>query len=353
MKERRRESLSPAWYPVMTLVLLAAGIVCLGVGSQYIAPRDTFRTLWNAVRGIPAPDKAAQTTATIILTLRLPRVLCAGLTGAALSLCGAAMQGLLRNPLADGSILGVSSGGALGAALAIVAGITIPGIPMAGNVTMAMVFSFGSLMIVLSMAYAMDRSLATHTIILTGVIFSMLASALLSLLIAFAGNKLQSVTFWTMGSLNGRRMNHVLILLGAVILFGGILLGHARELNQFALGEENARRVGVPVRKVKLVILIAASALIGVCVAVGGSIAFVGLIVPHMVRMITGPNHRKLMPVSVFAGAVFLMLTDLLARSVLPKGELPIGVVTSLIGAVTFAGIFRSSRKGGKPRAGG
>ena len=305
MKERRKEGLSPAWYPVMTLVLLAAGIVCLGVGSQYIAPRDTFRTLWNAVRGIPAPDKAAQTTATIILTLRLPRVLCAGLTGAALSLCGAAMQGLLRNPLADGGILGVSSGGALGAALAIVAGITIPGIPMAGNVTMAMVFSFGSLMIVLSMAYAMDRSLATHTIILTGVIFSMLASALLSLLIAFAGNKLQSVTFWTMGSLNGRRMNHVLILLGAVILFGGILLGHARELNQFALGEENARRVGVPVRKVKLVILIAASALIGVCVAVGGSIAFVGLIVPHMVRMITGPNHRKLMPVSVFAGAVF------------------------------------------------
>ena len=336
----------------MTLALLAAGIVCLGAGSQPIAPHDTIRIIWDAVRGIPETDPDLQTSARIILSLRLPRVLCAGLIGASLSLCGAAMQGLLRNPLADGGILGVSSGGALGAALAIVAGITIPGIPMAGNVAMAMAFSFGSLMIVLSMAYGMDRSLATHTIILTGVIFSMLASALLSLLIAFAGNKLQSVTFWTMGSLSGRRMNHVLIMLGAFVLFGGILLGHARELNHFALGEENARRVGVPVRKVKLTVMIAASALIGTCVAVGGSIAFVGLIVPHMVRMITGPNHRKQMPAAVFAGAIFLMLTDLLSRCVLKKGELPIGVVTSLIGAVTFAAIFRSSRKGGKRRAG-
>jgi iron complex transport system permease protein len=334
-------------------VLLATVLICLGVGSQYIAPGETVRILLNAIRGIAETDQTARTSATIILSLRLPRVLCAGLIGASLSLCGAAMQGLLRNPLADGSILGVSSGGALGAALAIVAGISIPGIPLSGNVGMAMVFSFGSLMIVLFMAYSMDRSLATHTIILTGVIYSMLASALLSLLMAFAGNKLQNVTFWTMGSLSGRRMNHVLIMLGAFVLFGGVLMRYARELNHFALGEENARRVGVPVRKVKLVILIAASALIGVCVAVGGSIAFVGLIVPHMVRMITGPNHRKQMPVSVFAGAVFLMLTDLLSRSVLTKGELPIGVVTSLIGAVTFAGIFRSSRKGGKRRAGG
>ncbi len=335
----------------MAAVLLAAGVVCLGAGSQYIAPRDTVQILWNAIRGIPETDGAMKINATIILSLRLPRVLCAGLIGAALSLCGAAMQGLLRNPLADGGILGVSSGGALGAALAIITGITIPGIPMAANVTMAMVFSFGSLMIVMSMAYSMDRSLATHTIILTGVIFSMLASALYSLLLNFAGNKLQTVTFLNMGSLNGRRMNHVLIMLGAVVLLGGILLGHARELNHFALGEENARRVGVPVKRVKLVILIAASALIGVCVAVGGNIAFVGLIVPHMVRLITGPNHRKLMPAAVFAGAVFLMLTDLLSRSVLKDGgELPIGAVTSVIGAVTFAGIFRSSRRGGKQR---
>lgn len=348
MKAGKREGIHPAAWPVMILVLIGTIVLCVGVGSVPIAPGDTVRAVWNAVRGLPAPEGIA---GPIILSVRLPRVLCAGLMGAALSLCGAAMQGLFRNPLADGGTLGVSSGGALGAALAIVLNITIPGIPLAGNVAMAMIFSFGSMMMILTMAYGMDRSLATHTIILIGVVFSMLASALLSLLIAFAGDKVKSITFWTMGSLSGRNMTHVLILAVGLAVFGGMLLFRSRELNHFALGEENARRVGVPVRRVKLGILIAASALIGTCVAVGGSVAFVGLIIPHMVRMITGPNHRKVMPASLFAGAVFLMLTDLLARTVIAPVELPIGVVTSLIGAVTFAAIFRSSRKGGNRHA--
>ena len=348
MKAAKRESLGRGIWIAMILALLGTAVICIGAGSVYIAPRDTIRTVWNALTGQPVPEGVS---GPIILSVRIPRVFCAALTGAALSLCGAAMQGLFRNPLADGGTLGVSSGGALGAAVAIVLEISIPGIPLAGSLVMSMLFAFGSLMMILSMAYGMDRSLSTHTIILIGVIFSMLASALLSLLFAFAGDKLKSVTFWTMGSLSGRNMTHVLILAIWTLLFGGVLLYRSRELNHFALGEENARRVGVPVRKVKLEILIAVSALIGVCVAVGGSIAFVGLIVPHMVRMITGPNHRKLLPVSMLAGAVFLMWTDLLARTVISPVELPIGVVTSLIGAVTFAAIFRSSRKGGRRHA--
>ena len=284
----------------------------------------------------------------IILSIRLPRVLSAALSGAALALCGGAMQGLLRNPLADGSTLGVSSGGALGAALAIVLGISIPGLPLAASTGMAMLFSFGSLVMILSLAYAMDRSLATSTIILIGVIFSMLASSLLSLLITFSGEKLRSITFWTMGSLSGRNYTHVLILLGGLAVFGTVLVSQGREMNAFAVGEENARHVGVPVRRVKLRVMIAASALIGMCVSVGGSIGFVGLIVPHMVRLVTGPNHRRMLPVTMFAGAVFLMLTDLLARTVLSPIELPIGVVTSMIGAVVFISIFYHSRKGGK-----
>lgn len=345
MKKAKKEILGGGIWALMILVLLITAVVCIGAGSVPIAPGDTLRTIWNALTGQPIPEGVA---GPIILSVRVPRVLCAALMGAALSICGAAMQGLFRNPLADGGTLGVSSGGALGAALAIVLEISIPGLPMAGSLVMSMVFAFASLMMILSMAYGMDRSLSTHTIILIGVIFSMLASALLSLLFAFAGDKLKSVTFWTMGSLAGRNMTHVLILAIGTALFGGILLARSRELNHFALGEENARRVGVQVRKVKLEILIAASALIGVCVAVGGSIAFVGLIVPHMVRMITGPNHRKLLPVSMIGGAVFLMWTDLLARTVVSPVELPIGVVTSLIGAVTFGAIFRSTRKGGK-----
>ena len=348
MKTAKKEGMRPGIWMAMIAVLLGTAVICIGAGSVYIAPGDTIRTVWNAITGQPLPEGVS---GPIILSVRIPRVLCAALIGAALSLCGAAMQGLFRNPLADGSTLGVSSGGALGAAVAIVLEISIPGIPLAGNIVMAMIFAFGSLMMILTMAYSMDRSLSTQTIILIGVIFSMLASALLSLLFAFAGDKLKSVTFWTMGSLSGRNMTHVLILAIGTVLFGGLLLCRSRELNHFALGEENARRVGVQVRKVKLEILIAVSSLIGVCVAVGGSIAFVGLIVPHMVRMITGPNHRKLLPVSMLGGAVFLMLTDLLARTVISPVELPIGVVTSLIGAITFAAIFRSSRKGGSRRA--
>ena len=350
MKTGKWEGIHPAVWLAMILALLGTVVICIGIGSVPIAPGDTIRAVWNAVRGLSAPEGLA---GPIILSVRLPRVLCAGLMGAALSLCGAAMQGLFRNPLADGSTLGVSSGGALGAALAIVLNISIPWIPLAGNVAMAMVFSFGSMLLILSMAYGMDRSLSTYTIILIGMVFSMLASALLSLLIAFAGDKVKSITFWTMGSLAGRSMTHVLILAVGLSLFGSMLLFRARELNHFALSEENARRVGVAVKKVKLEILIAVSALIGICVAVGGSIAFVGLIVPHMVRIITGPNHRKLLPVSMIAGAVFLMWTDLLARTVIAPVELPVGVVTSLIGAVTFAAIFRRSRKGGKRGAAG
>lgn len=323
---------------------LAALLLCVCLGSVPLALSDTWKVLWSAVWGHPVPEGLPRA---IILSIRLPRVLCAALTGAALSLCGAAMQGLLRNPLADGSTLGVSSGGALGAALAIVLGVSIPGFPLAGSVGMAMLFSFGSLMMILSLAYAMDRSLSTQTIILIGVIFSMLASALLSLLIAFSGEKLRSITFWTMGSLSGRDYTHVLILLGGLALFGGALMSQGRELNAFAVGEENARHVGVPVKQAKMRVMIAASALIGLCVSVGGSIGFVGLIVPHIVRLVTGPNHKRLLPASLFSGAVFLMLADLLARTVLSPVELPVGVVTSLAGAVVFVFIFYRSRKGG------
>ena len=315
------------------------------LGSVTLAAGDILTVLWNCLWSLPIPEGLPRA---IILSIRLPRVICAGLSGAALSLCGAAMQGLLRNPLADGSTLGVSSGGALGAALAIVLGISVPGLPLAASTGMAMLFSFGSLAAILSLAYAMDRALSTQTIILIGVIFSMLASALLTLLIAFSGDRLRSITFWTMGSLSGRGYAHSLILLGGLILFGGVLLSQGRELNAFAICEENALHVGVPVRAVKLRVMIAASSLIGICVAVGGSIGFVGLIVPHMVRLITGPNHRKLLPASLFSGAIFLMLADLLARTALSPIELPIGVVTSLIGAAVFISIFYRSRKGGK-----
>ena len=198
----------------------------------------------------------------------------------------------------------------------------------------------------LGLAYKLDFSLSTNTIILIGVIFSMFASSVMSIIITFSGEKLRSITFWTMGSLQGASYTSVLVVLIALVFFGGIILLHARELNAFAVGEENARHVGVNVRRVKLIILIAVSGLIGVCVSIGGTIGFVGLVTPHMVRLLVGPNHKRLLPASVFGGGIFLMLSDLIARTLLNPKELPIGVVTSIIGAVAFVYIYGASRKG-------
>lgn len=345
LRQERPEHFGFWAYAAFLAVMLVTMVVCVCLGSVNVPLRDTVTVVWHAVTRKPVPEVMA---APIILSVRLPRVLCVALTGAALSLCGVAMQGLLKNPLADGSTLGVSSGASLGAVIAIAFEITLPALPFAGTMVMAMVFGFLSLVIILSLAYKLDYSLSTNTIILIGVIFSMFVSSILNLVITFASDKVQSITFWTMGSLAGTSYQSVGILLAVLLPVGLVIFRYARELNAFAIGEDNARHIGVNVKRVKLVVLIAVSALIGVCVSIGGTIGFVGLVVPHMVRMITGPNHKRLLPACVFGGATFLMLCDLVARVLLNPLELPIGVVTSFLGAILFVIIFYQSRRGGK-----
>ena len=341
--KRMSEHFHPLTYGLFLLALGAAMLLCVCVGSVSVPLGDTCVALWNSLWGLPIPEGISKA---IILSVRLPRVLCVALVGASLSLCGAAMQGLLRNPLADGSTLGVSSGASLGAVLAIALGVSVPGWPYGGTMVMAMLFAFLSLVMILSLAYVLDRSLATNSIILIGVIFSMFVSSLISLIIAFAGEKVKSITFWTMGSLSGSNLTYAGLLAMALLVCGAVILCHARELNAFAIGEDNARHVGVNVKRVKLTVLVAVAALIGVCVSIGGTIGFVGLVVPHMARMLAGPNHKRLLPASLFAGAIFLLLADLVGRTLLSPIELPIGVVTSLVGAVIFVVIFYRTRKG-------
>ena len=327
--------------PIPALFTLAVLVLCVCVGSVYIPVGKVFSTVWNGILGRPQTGAAVS----IILRVRLPRALCAMLCGSALSLSGAAMQGLLRNPLADGSTMGVSSGAALGALAALLTGFYLPGLPLAGPTVMAILFALGSLLLILGLVFALDHSLSTHSIILIGVIFSMFASALMSLLITFSHEKMKSLTFWTMGSFSGSTYRHALLMLGVLVVFGGILLGHARELNAFAVGEQNARNIGVNVKRVKITTLVCCSALIGTCVSIGGTIGFVGLVVPHICRMLSGPNHRRLLPASLAGGSIFLMLCDLAARTVLSPVELPVGVVTSLIGSVFFVVIFYRTGK--------
>ncbi len=341
MKDRA-EGFKPFYYILFSAVMLAVMILSICAGSVRIALKDTLTAIWNTICNNPIPEGSQS----IIAYVRLPRVLCVALVGASLSLCGSAMQGLLRNPLADGSTLGVSSGASLGAVIAIAFGISIPGSVVAGTMAMAMLFAFLSLVIILSITYKLDYSLSTNTIILMGVIFTMFAHSIVSLIITFAGERIKSIMFWTMGSLSGSSYSNALTLFLALIVFGTVIMCCSRELNAFAIGEDNARHIGVNVKRVKLIVMISVSALIGVCVSISGTIGFVGLVIPHMTRMITGPNHKRLLPASLFAGATFLMLADLIGRVLLNPLELPIGVVTSFIGSIVFVYIFYSSRKG-------
>lgn len=330
-------------YLIFAIILLAVLFICVALGSVGINFGNTIKIFSNAITG--APQGALASSADIILSVRLPRVLCVACVGAALSVCGAAMQGLLKNPLADGYTLGVSSGASLGAIIAIAFGLTVNITSLPGTMVMAVIFAFGSLVIILALAYRFDSSLATNTIILIGIIFSMLASSISSFIITFAGEKIKSITFWTLGSFSASSYSKALILVIAVVICGVFICLHADELNAFSIGEENARSIGINVRRVRFSILIAASILIGICVSVCGTIGFVGLVVPHIIRLVTGPDHRKLLPASLFFGAVFLLLSDLIARCILSPRELPAGVVTSLVGSVVFIIIYFRSRK--------
>lgn len=282
----------------------------------------------------------------ILFKIRLPRLLAVIFTGASLSLAGVAMQGLLKNPMADGSTLGVSSGASLGAVLSILAGIKLCGFFSYGITVSAILFAFFSFLLVIFLSYKIDSSISNNTIILIGIVFSMFSTSLISFCITFAGSKANTITFWTMGSLAASSYNDVMLLGISFFLCGLIIFRRANELNAFSLGEETAFNIGINVKKVKLEILIAVSILTGVCVSVGGTIGFIGLITPHIASIFTGPNHKKLIPVTVFTGADLLLAADLISRTIVRPKELPLGVVTSFFGAIVFIYILFSNRRG-------
>lgn len=329
------------WVFILGIILFAMVLfVAVSLGSVPISLSDTWNILIRHLFGKGDMTGIQSGTETIIAMVRMPRVLLAAMTGGALSLAGAVMQSLLKNPLADGSTLGVSSGGALGAVLSIVLGIRLSFSPELGLALSSVAFSFLSLVLILTLAYRIDRSLSTNTIILTGVIFSMLAGSITSRLVVLSGDSLKQVVFWSMGSFSGKGWNHV-ILMAPVFLAGSLgIIAFSKELNAFSLGEKQARYIGVDTKAVKIALLVMTSVLIGVSVSVSGNIGFVGLVIPHITRMVTGPDHRKLLPVSLITGGMFMVLTDLMSRTLLSPEEFPVGIVTSFTGAVIFIVIF-------------
>ncbi|WP_342508391.1 iron ABC transporter permease [Sporosarcina sp. FSL K6-2383] len=322
-------------YIVSIATLLAVVWLGVSIGSVNIP----ISTLWSS--GVD--EKATN----ILWKIRMPRVVLAGLVGASLAIAGAAFQGLLKNPLADPYTLGVSSGASVGAVMTLFFGISIP---VLGTYTLpifSMVGAALTMFLVLGFARLVDHSMTMETIILTGIIFGSFLGSVLSLMIALTGEELRQIIGWLLGSVSMRGWNYVTMILPFVIIGSMMLWLCRRELNAMLFGEERAHHLGVNVRRRKFMILIGGSILTGAAVAVSGTIGFVGLVVPHMTRLLWGADHRHLLTLSFLNGASLLIICDLIARTIISPTELPVGVITAFIGAPVFALIFYKQRRRG------
>jgi len=285
--------------------------------------------------------------ATVLLDVRLPRVLVAALVGGSLALCGAALQGLFKNPLADSSVLGVSAGASLGAVLALYLGLaaqTVWALPLLAFVGAAL-----TAFAVYAIASRRGHT-PVGTLLLSGVALGGFNAAMTSfvLSIALANYDIgRQIIGWLMGGLDGRTWDHVKLALPAMLLGTVVILTHARDLDALLLGETHAGAVGVNIVRVRRSIILCTSLLTGAAVAVSGAIGFVGLVVPHVLRLVIGPGHRWLLPTSIVTGAAFLVLTDMAARTLIRPEEIRLGVLTSAIGAPFFIFLLLKSRKEG------
>lgn len=320
-------------------------IVSISVGSVQIPFLQTVRVILNKLLGIGDISDISETVTTIIVNIRLPRVMMATIVGSSLSLAGAVMQGLLKNPLADGSSLGVASGASIGATIAIAFGISIPLLSQFSIIITSIVFAFVSLFIVLFVVKKIDPKMSTNTVVLAGVIFSMFASSFSNLLLSIFANDTKKIVFWTLGSLASSDMSKVLLILPIFLICVIYILSKIPELNVFQIGEDGAKYLGVNTKRTKLMLFIASSILVGMSVSMTGNIGFVGLIIPAIVRMIVKTNYKFVLPFSILFGASFLCITDLISRTVIAPSELPIGTVTSLFGAVIFVYILYNFKK--------
>ena len=336
-----------AGYLLASIFLLGSMVAGISIGSVQVPIPVLWQIIGKEVFHLPLAAEPDSMLTNIVMNIRLPRVILAGLVGASLAIAGAAFQGLLRNPLADPYTLGISSGASVGAVLTLFLNISLPVIGIYTLPALSILFSLITIFAVLAFAKKMDRSMKVETIILTGIIFSSFLSAFISLMIALTGDELRQIIGWLLGSVSMRGWSYIHIILPFFIIGSIILLLNTRELNAMTFGEERAKHLGVNVEKRKLLILIAGSILTGAAVAVSGTIGFVGLVIPHLVRRIWGPDHKHLLPLSMLIGSGFLMLADLAARSVIAPSELPIGVITSLIGAPAFALILLKRRREG------
>ncbi|MEI7831830.1 MAG: iron ABC transporter permease [bacterium] len=333
----------------ISLILISLGVLLVisvifatGIGgSAVVRPGDVPRVIWHHLGG---PMSTSDMLDMIVWQIRLPRIALALLVGASLAVAGALMQSLFHNPMADPYIVGVSSGAALGAVLAVTLGLQFA---FAGFVTRSL-FAFIGAVAVTGLVYFLSRRggrVPIGTLLLTGIAIGGLMSAITSLLLMqWRPDDMRMVIMWLMGSLAGRDWAAVFSLLPYTFIGVTIAVLWRRELNIMALGDETAHHLGVNLERTRMLILVVASMLAAAAVAVSGVIAFIGLIVPHLMRLLVGPNHRQLIPACIIGGGLLLIWADVLAQVIIPGAEIPIGIVTSALGCPFFLYLLQRQR---------
>ena len=326
MKDRRTTII------VTLAVLLVLSVVCIFLDLSWVSSSQSysFVEVWDALIG-----NGSWGSNKIVREINLPRVVIGLFVGAGLAVSGTAMQAVFRNPLASPYILGLSSGASVGAALSML--IAIPFIPlMIVTPFMAFVLCFATMILVYTMS-RIGGTVRTETLILSGVAVSSLLSAIVSFLTFISGDKLEGIVFWTMGNLGNASWEEILFVAPIILVCSVILIMQAKPLNAMMLGDIHAMDLGIDVKRTRLIVLIFTTIVVASAVAFVGVIGFIGLVIPHMLRIILGPDNRVIMPMGMVAGAAFLVICDYLTHIVASQfGVLPIGVVTALIGAPVF-----------------
>ena len=325
---------------VLIVIALNCGVARISVGQSLlvIASRIPGLNHWVSLQDI---DRAAMT---ILLYLRLPRILLAAVAGAGLAVAGVAFQGIFKNPMAEPYVLGISSGTALGAALAMALGLEANFMGF-GLITFS---AFAAGILTALTVYGIARigsKTPTVTLLLSGIAVNFFLTATISLIMTFKREQIERIVMWTMGSVATANWTEVMMVTPLVVLTIGVLSIYSRDLNLVLLGDETAQCLGVEVEKVKRAILGVSTLLVAAIVSVSGIIGFVGLIVPHMVRILCGPDHRAVIPFAALGGAALLIICDTLARTLVPPSEIPVGIITSLFGVPFFLYLLVKRKK--------
>ncbi len=343
MEESRSGYLPLAWLVAGLLALAAAGLFSILSGPIDLAATDVFRELMNQIPGVSVGSNLSELQSAILTEIRLPRVILGMIVGGTLAVAGGAYQGVFRNPLADPWLLGVAAGAGLGATLAIsgVANLSAALLPLA-----AFIGALGAVALTYFVGYSLRAGRTATTLILAGVAVASFLTALQTYLQQRNSETLREVYSWILGGLQTASWREVRLVLPYVVVSVGIVLFHGRLLDVMSVGDEEASALGINVSRVRLTVVVFASLGTAAVVAVSGLIGFVGIIVPHTVRLIAGSSYRRLLVLSTLFGAVFLVLADVAARTVAAPAELPLGVITAFAGAPFFAMILRRSKGG-------